>query len=283
MKKSIKKSLVLLSICCLSVLTSATSVFGNAATTEEIVTAYFAPELTPGSKFTWKVNEFWGMSEWLNSESSYDPIPGDLWELNITGEIPSLTLNGSISSNISEWYKVDFDTSIDLRDSFEYNIAGHDFVDVFGSESIPAQNWRMLNQLFILPYTVEDENGVIQNFADFYGASFDGVEGEMDVDTTGGSLKLDGHITDGQYQNNSIDLNCSIGLVEEFVYEKKQYDTGISLGKVNITLIESEFGTAPKPEIPGYSYLLVFGGIFVGIITVVVYRKLSKEKINKTK
>ncbi|MHA1112608.1 MAG: GGIII-like transmembrane region-containing protein, partial [Promethearchaeota archaeon] len=206
----------------------------------------------------------------------YDPQPGDLWELKIIGEVPSLSLDGSISSNISEWYDVDFDPSLDIKEDFEFNISGHDYYEVFGDESDPALNWRMLNRLFLLPYTVEDENGGQQNFADFYGASFDGVDGEMEVDTTGGDLRLDGYVSDGQYENHSISFNCSLGVTEDFVYEKKQYDTGVTIGKVNITLDESEFGPPSKPKIPVYYYVIGGGVLVLGVITVVFVRKVRK-------
>ena len=274
-KNSMKKSIVLLCVCSIFVLISATPVIGNAATSEEDVTAYFAPELTPRSNFTWKVNEFWGLSDWMIPVPYYDPQNGDLWEVRIIKKLPSLTLDGSISGNISEWYDVDFDATLDIKDYFEFDLSGNDYYDAFGDESNPALNWRNLHQLFLLPYIVEDGNGDEQRFADFYGGSFDGIDGDMDVDTTDGDLRLSGNLT-GSYENTTIDLTSNLGVREEFVYKKTQIDTGVTTGIANITLVESEFGPPPKPDIPIYYYVIGGGVLILGISSIFIVRKVRK-------
>jgi hypothetical protein len=57
---------------------------------ENQVKGHFAPELTPGSNFTWKVNEWYNMTDWLNPGSNYVPKSGDLWTMKIIGELHTI-------------------------------------------------------------------------------------------------------------------------------------------------------------------------------------------------
>ncbi len=272
-KKTIKKSTVLFCICYICVQFSTISIIGKAATTAPI-TVEFAPELVPGSNFTWKVNEWLDMDDWLNPESTYIPMPGDLWFMEIKKDLPSLNLDGLISWNISDWYYVEIDASLDVEENFEYNISGHDFISVFGEEGNPSHNWKMVNRLFILPYFVSD-----QTFGDFYSSKLDAVGAAYTVttDVQGSDLSINGNIATGEVQEDSFELNASVGVTDSFVYKKKPFGHEAWKNIVNISLVES-YIPDPEPSIPGYTYLAGLGLICIGVITVLVQRQISKGK-----
>ena len=281
MKSLIEKFGILICIFYLCILLSATPV-SLAEPSVFDVTGHFAPELTPGSNFTWTVNEWYKMDGWINPQSQYTPQPGDKWRLMINEKIPSITLTNrgsEVTSNydIMGWHIESFDfPTLDSKESSQLNISGHNFFEVFGNESDDSQHWRMFLQLFVVPLTIEDENGEEEDYGQFRYAQLENIVAYTDVNISKGVLKLRGTISEGNY---SIDINfeCRLGLRQQFYYKKTQILTQEVIGIVNISLIESEFGPLPPKNIPGFSYLIGISSLYVGIVTVIVSSKIKNR------
>jgi hypothetical protein len=71
-----------------------------------------------------------------------------------------------------------------------------------------------------------------------------------------------------------------LGLREKLVYSKKLVGSPLIQGKVNIILIEPEFGPNNKPVIPGYTYVVNINIIVIGIITLHIQHQKTKKLTN---
>lgn len=282
MKIQIKKCITLFCICYICILLSSSPIRAE-PNAEVPLTAHFAPELTPGSNFTWVVNEWDQLDDWLNPEANYVPQPGDQWMMRILGELPDIPVSSNISWDVMGWHIENFDfPTLDSKEDSPLllNISGHSFFEVFGNTSDNGHNWVMVNHLFLLPYTIDDENGDEQSFGKFCYAKLENLEVDVEVNVSDHDLKLQGSIT-GEYEEVYIELECHLGLKEQFVYKRKPIGSQLYKGVLNITLIKSEFNSVTKPNIPGYSYLLGIGSMFVGAITILVQHQISKVKKKK--
>ena len=237
-----KKSLLLLFILYNLLICSQFPVGVNANNGEPL-TATFSSELLPGQNFTWVVKEWDQMDDWLNPGSNYIPMSGDRWSLTIIDELRDITSDYG-NWDIMGWHIEPFDfPTFDTK--FQFNISGHSFFDVFGDEEDDGKNWRMLNQLFLLPYTIKDSIG-LKNFSVYYAEQFDNVQAEVDVDTSTGDLYLNATVY-GEYVETHIEIDGQLGIREEFVYTKKPVGSNLISGSINLTLEESNF----KPFDPG--------------------------------
>lgn len=275
MVEIIKKNIIFYSFCFLCIILSISPVRADLIL-ENQVKGHFAPELTPGSNFTWKVNEWYNMTGWLNSGSNYVPKPGDLWTMTIIGDLPTIPLNSTCNWNISEWNVDNF--NFPSMNAIQFNISGHGFFEVFGNESDNGYNWKMVNRLFLLPYTVEYEDGSTENFGKFCEASFGGIEIEVEVNVgSDPDLKVQGTIG-GEDENTSVYFEATLGVDESFVYTKHSVTTTLRTAEGNISLIHREFFPRYKPVIPGYSLILSVSVIFIGVITVLIQHQITNTK-----
>ena len=151
-------------------------------------------------------------------------------------------------------------------------------MEVFGDETDHGHNWKIIHYLFLFPYTVVDEEGVVSQFADFYASTFDGIEGDVDINTTDGDFHLNGTIY-GEFVESYIEMDCYLGLREKFVYKKRKYGEEFTT-IINMTMIDI-YIPDPRPEIPGYTYIMGTGIVCVCVITILVQRKISRGKTKK--
>jgi hypothetical protein len=138
----------------------------------------------------------------------------------------------------------------------------------------------MLNRLLVLPSAIEDENGEEKDYGQFSYARLENIEVLVEVNVSDHDLKLEGSIT-GEYEEIYIELQCYLGLKEQFVYKRKPLGSEVFQGVLNITLIKSEFNPVIKPNISGYPHIIGIGSMVVGIITVLVQRQKPKGKRKK--
>ncbi|MHA1112606.1 MAG: hypothetical protein ACTSRE_16045 [Promethearchaeota archaeon] len=73
-------------------------------------------------------------------------------------------------------------------------------------------------------------------------------------------------------------MECYLGIREKFVYKKKSATSAEYTTIFNLTMIDSYF-PAHEPQIPGFTYIMGIGTIFVSIITVIVFYRFKKGKI----
>jgi len=243
---------------------------------ENEIKGHFAPELTPGSNFTWKVNEWYNMTDWLRLGSNYMPKPGDLWTMTIIGDLPTIPLNSTCTWNISDWNVDNF--NFPSMDAIQFNISGHSFFDVFGNESDNGYNWKIVNQLFLLPYSVEYNDGSTESFSELCEASFSGIEIEVEVNVgSDPDLKVQGTIA-GEDENTSIYFESTLGVCNSFVYTKDSVITTLRNAEANISIIHREYFPQHKPVLSGYSFILSVSVFFIGVITVLIRHRITNQK-----
>lgn len=248
---------------------------------EEFVDAHFAPELLPGSNFTWRVNEWEQMDDLINPEANYVPKTGDIWTVQILKPLPSIPISTEATWDILAWHIEKFTfPALNSKDNsdllMEISVSNHSFFLVFGNESDNGYNWKLVNFLLLLPFTVEDENGQTESFGKFCEATFGGIDVEVDVNTSSSTdLKVKGSIS-GEYQDTEISLESHLGVREEFTYKTKPTGSQTFTSVLNISLIDSVFAP-PNPVILGYSNIITIGIILIGIVFIIVRMKVKKK------
>jgi hypothetical protein len=139
----------------------------------------------------------------------------------------------------------------------------------------------MVNQLFLLPYTVEYQDGSADYFAKFCEASFGGIEIEVEVNISSDpDLKIQGSIS-GEEENTSISFQSSLGVPSSFVYKKHSVTTTLRSGEANISIVHREFIPRNKPVISGYSIGISVGLIFIGVVTALIRNQIANIKRKK--
>jgi len=251
------------------------------------VSAFFSPELLIGQNFTWKVQEWYGMQDWLRQDTTYEPKLGDLWTMTIIGDLSQVILTITSLEFIGFHYEP-FNLP-KLSEYLQFNISGHSFDEVFGNSDAEEYNWLMLSRLFLIPYTIEDGDGNTKNASSFAYATLENFIVNVTVDLGKGDLILEGSI-EGQYETEHIDLNCSLGLRESFSYKKTSVETNLITGGIEIIIEQNEFNPNPPDDendndpnkedspfdISSYPYL-----VGCSIIAVIILVKTRRKKILK--
>ena len=58
---------------------------------EPSVSSFFSPELQVGQNYSWKVQEWNQMDDWLSDGTNYVPKSGDIWNMTIIGDLSQIT------------------------------------------------------------------------------------------------------------------------------------------------------------------------------------------------
>lgn len=254
---------------------------------EPSVSSFFSPDLLVGQNYSWKVQEWYQMDDWLSDGTNYVPKSGDIWNMTIIGDLSQITPK----ITALEFFGIHYDPQSvpKLSNYLQFNISGHPFDEVFGSPIAEVKNWLMLSKLFLIPLTIEDADGNNQNFSSFAYATLEDMEVDADIDTGRGDLTLSGSL-EGQYENELIDINCTLGLRESFSYKKTSVETNLITGGIELIIEENEFNPTPPDDendndpnkvdspfdISSYPYL-----VGCSIIAVIILVKTRRKKILK--
>jgi hypothetical protein len=282
MKRSKKRILILFGLICYFTIFPVNSI--NAEPYEvEPITSFLSPDLLPGQNYTWIVQEWYQMDDWLNPYTDYVPKSGDNWTMTIIGDLTQIT--PKITDLESFGIHYDPQSIPKLSDYLEFNISGHTFDEVFGNPDLVEYNWLMLSKLFLIPQTVLDADGNMQNFSQFFYATLENLEVDVEVNISQGELSIGGSIS-GEYDAEyNITFDASLGLQNSFTYKKKSVKTSLTTGKIDLIIKQSEFDTNnsddeedgdddenPPYEISSYPNLIGWSLVTV-IVLVIVKRK----------
>ena len=247
----------------------------------EPVSSFFSPELLQGQNYTWVLQEWYQMEDWLRQDTTYEPKSGDIWTMTIIGDLSQVIL----TITALEFFEIHFDPQSipKLTDYLQFNISGHTFNEVFGNPDAEEYNWLILSRLFLIPYTIKDVDGNTRNASSFVWATLENIVIDPDIDIGQGDLNLKGSVT-GQYYETHIDLECSLGLRDTFNYTKKSVETKLTTRKIILDIEENEFkpnytdkedddyNTVDFPfEISSYPYLI--GWSILAVIVIVKKKK----------
>ncbi len=287
MSISKKNILILFGLIC-NFMIFPTYVLGDEPIVVEPTPAFFSQDLLPGQNYTWIVQEWYKMEDWLNPYTNYVPKSGDNWTMTIKENISEINL----TITALDFFGIHYDpfTFPKLSDYLEFNISGHSFNEVFGNADLEEYNWLMLSKLFLIPQTIEDGDGNTENFSLFCFATLENLEVDVEVNTSQGELSIRGSIS-GEYDAEyNITFDGSIGVQNSFSYKKKSAVTGLPTGIIDLIIETSEFdannsddenGDSDKVdspyEISGYPNLI--GWSFVTVIILVTVKR-KKKKIN---
>ena len=284
MRQSNKKILILFGLICNFMIFPAYALEDEPITVEP-VPAFFSADLLPGQNYTWSVQEWYKMEDWLNPYTNYVPKSGDNWTMTIIGNLSEINL----TITELDFFGIHYEpfTFPKLSDYLEFNISGHSFNEVFGNADLEEYNWLMLSKLFLIPQTVEDDDGNTEDFSSFCYATLENLDVEVEVNTSQGGLSIRGSIS-GEYDAEyNITFDGSLGVQNSFTYKKKSIETGLTTGIIDLIIETSEFdannsddenGDSDKVdspyEIPGYPNLI--GWSFVTVIILVIVKRKKK-------
>jgi hypothetical protein len=250
----------------------------------EPVSSFFSEDLLVGQNYSWKVQEWYQMEDWLRYDTTYEPKSGDIWNMTIIGDLSQVIL----TITALDFFEIKYDPYPKFSEYLQFSISGHTFDEVFGNPDEEEYNWLMLSKLFLIPYTIEDNNGDVKNFSSFYKATFEDIVGEADIDTGSGDLFLSGTL-EGQYESEIIELDCKLGIRESFSYKKTSVETNLITGEIKLIIEQNEFDPTPpddedddsdKVDSPFdiSSYPLLIG---LSILTVIILVKAKKKQLHK--
>ena len=207
------------------------SSFENEPHTVEHVSSFFSPDLLPGQNYTWVVQEWDQMEDWLNPNTPYEPKPGDTWTMTIVGDLTQVT---PVITAL-ELFGVHYDPQSlsKLNDYLQFNISGYIFDEVFGSPIGEDLNWLMLSKFFLIPHTIKDTDGSIRNFSTFYGIYLEAYYPEADLDTDNG-FSISGTVSEGSYTGGvGIDFDGKLSVASNFTYTRKSIEAQFNTWKIN--------------------------------------------------
>ena len=91
MKLPQKKSLILFILAC-NLIILPTYSLGADPYLVVPVSSFFSPDLLVGQNFSWKVQEWYEMDDWLSDGTNYEPKQGDIWNMTIIGDLSQISL-----------------------------------------------------------------------------------------------------------------------------------------------------------------------------------------------
>jgi hypothetical protein len=284
MDRKKKKIVILFALVCSQLVIPASS-FENEPQTVESVSSFFSPDLLPGQNYTWIVQEWYGIDDWLNPNTPYEPKSGDTWTMTIVGDLAEI----SPTITALELFGVHYEPQSlpQLSKYLQFNISGYNFEEVFGSPVGEDLNWLMLSKFFLIPHTIKDVDGNIRNFSTFYGVYMEVYYPEADLDTDNGVLSINATISEGSYTVGlGIDFEGQLSVASSFTYKRKSIETQLISGEIKLIIEQSEFDTNQsddtsddfKPidapfKIPGYPSFM--GWI---IVAVIILLKMKRKK-----